>query len=323
MKIIIPLPSQQIIFSNKLAEIKKLYLSEALRNTIGELPDLKELDLELSRYVPADALKKLAQIGLRGEFIFPTPCLLKQNPRLLGYYRLLLGHSQKAFYQTSVCGKFKPMEMRGTLNQVQESSLIDLCEALIENARHLVEGIGFTQITQNLIDDLTVLTVGPQLRGSANNTKGDKGITDVFDSIHYIVRKHVVKSTSKKIELINAAKKHVIIEFAPDPDIVIRAQMSKKGSYRNIIAIEVKAGTDFSNIHNRIGEAEKSHQKARNQGYVQCWTVINVDNFDELVAKTESPSTNRFYKISDLLSKKGDDYEDFKDHIVSLTGIKG
>lgn len=52
----------------------------------------------------------------------------------------------------------------------------------------------------------------------------------------------------------------MLIEFAPDPDIVIREEFSK-GKYRNIITIEVKGGTDFSNIHNRVGEAEKSHQR--------------------------------------------------------------
>ena len=37
-------------------------------------------------------------------------------------------------------------------------------------------------------------------------------------------------------------------------------------TYRNIGAIEVMAGQDFSNIYNRIGEAEKSHQKAKANG---------------------------------------------------------
>jgi hypothetical protein len=39
---------------------------------------------------------------------------------------------------------------------------------------------------------------------------------------------------------------------------------------RSLAAIEIKGGRDYSNIHNRIGEAEKSHQKAEKQGYVEC-----------------------------------------------------
>ena len=94
------------------------------------------------------------------------------------------------------------------------------------------------------------------------------------------------------------------------------------GSYRNIIAIEIKAGSDFSNIHNRIGEAQKSHQKARGAGYNECWTVVNVDKIDLAMARRESPTTNRFYRISDLVNATGADYQDFRDRVISLTSIK-
>ena len=66
----------------------------------------------------------------------------------------------------------------------------------------------------------------------------------------------------------DAAKRTVTIEIASDPDIIIREEIRPE-TYRNIIAIEVKGGRDFSNIHNRIGEAEKSHQKAKGKGYEQ------------------------------------------------------
>jgi len=90
---------------------------------------------------------------------------------------------------------------------------------------------------------------------------------------------------------------------------------------RNVIAIEIKGGTDFSNIHNRLGEAEKSHQKARLSGFVECWTVVNVDNIDLDMARKESPSTNRFYRLSQLVLGKGSEYLDFKRRIQSLTGL--
>ena len=86
--------------------------------------------------------------------------------------------------------------------------------------------------------------------------------------------------------------------------------------------IEVKAGEDFSNIHNRIGEAEKSHQKARARGFVECWTVVNVDRLDMAMARRESPSTNRFYRLSAIVSRVGDEYTDFRNRVISLTGIK-
>jgi len=121
--------------------------------------------------------------------------------------------------------------------------------------------------------------------------------------------------------LTNAAGRKVFIEFASDPDIVIREEIGRN-NYRNIVAIEVKGGSDFSNIHNRIGEAEKSHQKAKQADYVEFWTVVNVDRIDIEMAKKESPSTNRFFVLSQLVFQTGNEYQNFKERVISLTGIK-
>ena len=185
----------------------------------------------------------------------------------------------------------------------------------------LLAGLGVSRINRALLDDLTLLTLGPQLRGGANVKKGAVGIGNVFDAIHDIVRRAVTRATANRIEIENAAGRTVLIESAPDPDIIIREEIAK-GEYRELIAIEVKGGSDFSNIHNRIGEAEKSHQKARAAGYVECWTMVNVDKIDIPMARQESPTTNRFYRISDLTSNTGTEYQDFRNRVISLTGIK-
>jgi hypothetical protein len=110
------------------------------------------------------------------------------------------------------------------------------------------------------------------------------------------------------------------IEFAPDPDIIIREEM-EPGQFRNVVAIEIKSGTDVSNIHNRIGEAEKSHRKARQRGFTECWTVVNVTRLDMGKAKRESPSTDRFYCLLSLTARNGKEYDDFRRRVVSLTAI--
>jgi hypothetical protein len=145
-------------------------------------------------------------------------------------------------------------------------------------------------------------------------------IAAVFGVIHEIVGAAIVASDQSRIELRNAARRTVLIEFSSDPDIILRERLLS-GAYRHIVAIEVKGGKDFSNVHNRIGEAEKSHQKARSEGYTECWTVVNVDRFDLGMAQRESPSTDRFYRLSDLLAGNGADFEDFRDRILALTGI--
>jgi hypothetical protein len=126
---------------------------------------------------------------------------------------------------------------------------------------------------------------------------------------------------SEQIELRNAADRKVVIQFSSDPDIVIQEEMSPR-EFRKIIAIEVKAGRDVSNIHNRIGEAEKSHQKAKFKGFNECWTIVNVDRLDIEKARRESPSTNRFYRLKTLESKKSEEYADFRNRLIGLAGIR-
>jgi hypothetical protein len=87
------------------------------------------------------------------------------------------------------------------------------------------------------------------------------------------------------------------------------------------LAIEVKGGYDFSNVHNRLGEAEKSHQKARSRGYTECLTVVNVDRINIEKAHGESPTTNRFYRLTDLEDLTTEEYQDFRSRILTLTGV--
>jgi len=320
MKITIPSPDLQIGFSFALEKIRNEYLQEALGSTIKEI-DIRLLDTELGLFVSKEDLVALASKGLRGELLFPVPCVLAANPKLLGYYRLLLGFSQKAFYSSDFgTSAFKGMEDNGKLTPQSRKKIGGLCRALIISASKLLSRIGLERITKDFLDDLTLLTLGPQLRGGANVKKGTAGIEIVFQAIHKIVKKCSISSNHQTIKLKNAAKRLVLIEFAPDPDIIIREMMAEK-LFRNIIAIEIKGGTDFSNIHNRLGEAEKSHQKARQAGFVECWTVVNVDRIDIAMARKESPSTNRFYRISQIVSKKGEEYADFRNRVISLTGI--
>jgi XcyI restriction endonuclease len=153
MPVRIPPPRLQIEFSVALAEIRRLYLVEALSATVSRLK-IAELDKEIGQLVPPDALAKVAAHTLRAELIFPVPMLLKANPYLLGYYRLLYGFSQKIFYtaETGV-GSFKAMEMRGVLSSVVQPRLEGLCKVLIGCGVVLLDGIGPTRLSRELLDD--------------------------------------------------------------------------------------------------------------------------------------------------------------------------
>ena len=321
MSFTLPDPELQASFASALTEIRQHYLQDALSEAVQSLA-VPTIDAELAQLVPVHSLTMLAGQGLRGELMFPVPAVLAANPRLLGYYRLLYGYSRKEFYTSETgFGRFAAMENRGDISTGLETELTALCQSLCNAGALLLAAIGTQKISAGLLDDLTLLTLGPQLRGGANVRKGSAGIRTVFNAILEIVRDAVIEATEARIILTNAAGRTVLIEFAPDPDIVIREEL-RPGSYRQLIAIEVKAGSDFSNIHNRIGEAEKSHSKAKLAGFLECWTVVNVNRIDLVMARKESPSTNRFYRISDMLAASGPAYLDFKDNVVALTGIK-
>lgn len=314
-------PTQQVGFFLSLSEARKHFLQESLGETVALL-DIARVDKELTKLAPKKQIAGLAKQGLRGELVFAVPSILVANPRLLTYYRLLLGYSQKEFFTRATGASIlKPMETDGRLSTKAEAVLPDLCRAMNAAADVLIEGIGLDRVSRGLLDDLTLLTFGPQLRGGANVRKGNDATQRVFQIIHTIVRKSVTSHTATRIEVRNAARREVLIEFAADPDIVIR-ELTATGMPINKIAIEIKGGGDYSNIHNRLGEAEKSHQKARSAGYTQCWTVINVEGLDKTLARRESPSTDRFYNLSDLNETDSLAYQDFREQIVSLIGIR-
>lgn len=317
----LPPPDLQVSFALKLADARSSFLQDALLATVRNL-DVEELDRQLAKCAPKAGLSVLASRGLRGELVFPVPLVLEKNPRLLGYYRLLLGYSQKLFYTTATgIGRFKAMEERGVIVGRNSSDLPIMCQHLGEVGAMLLAGIGATSVSDRFLDDLTLLTLGPQFRGSANVDIGAEGIEVAFGIVREIVKEAIEHQDENRLQLINAAGRSVRIEVAADPDIRI-VEVMTSGAERQLIAIEVKGGRDFSNIHNRVGEAEKSHQKARADGFTECWTIVNVDrtNFDQL--RRESPSTNRFYRICDLLDRSTQQYRDFRDRIEALTGVR-
>jgi hypothetical protein len=313
-----PTPRLQIEFYKRLLQLRDLLLLDALLATVGQL-DTRIIDKDLAAFVPPASLRKLASWGVRGELVFAVPTVLTANPHLLGYYRLLLGFSQKEFY-TSASGisRFKAMEEKGALRKTQATALPGLCRALCSSAHSLVQGVG--TLSASSIHDLTLLTLGPQLRGGKLNVLGSKATQKVFDLIKSSLKPAITTATPQKIELRNAAGRIVVVEFAADPDITIKESLPS-GDYRNLVAIEIKGGRDTSNIHNRIGEAEKSHQEARKDGFTECWTIVGVAKLDPAVAKKESPSTDRFFHLDAISTTKGTTYSQFRERLLALVGI--
>ena len=114
----VPSPDLQIGFARALSRIRREQLQDALRETVKTM-EIPAIDRELAQLVSPSDLSILAGRGLRGELLFAVPCVLQENPKLLTYYRLLLGHSQKEFYSAKCVGAtFKRMEEEGDVSRI-------------------------------------------------------------------------------------------------------------------------------------------------------------------------------------------------------------
>ncbi len=243
---------------------------------------------------------------------------------LLGYYRLLMGRPQKSFYSASKdgFGMFKSMEERGVLSAKQAARLDELCTALGLALSDLVTQLS-PAITQADVDELPLLTMGSQLQGGNNNLIGQQATEDVFTSILSILPPKIILSqTATEVVFRNPAGRRVWVTLASDPDVRIREENSNpppENHYK--LAIEIKGGTDNSNAHNRAGEAEKSHQKARKEGCPEFWTIIATKGVDMGKLRTESPTTNHFFNSAEVLAMSGDHWQSFVGRIKSIFGI--
>ncbi|HPE57901.1 MAG TPA: XcyI family restriction endonuclease [Bacteroidales bacterium] len=308
-------PDLQLSFYYRLKSTKGLFFHESLKQTIKKL-EIKDIDSELSKFVTSVSLKKLAELSLRGEAIFPIPSVLRKNPYLLGYYRLLFGFSQKEFYSKGPFGLFKLMEVNGILTNKADFNLDKLCRSLISTADVLVKEMD--EFSLSIISELQLLTFGPQLRGSKNNEYGQLATQKTFNIIKELVKNYIISSTPNSIEIKNDSGRNVSIAFSADPDIEITEKLSSE--MRGLISIEIKGGRDISNIHNRIGEAEKSHQKAKKRGHIEFMTILNVE-IDYKSLRDESPTTSHFFNLDKLWDNNSSEFSRFKDILSSVMSI--
>lgn len=280
------------------ASVLQPALSEAV-SAVG----VARLDAELGELVPDAALTKLASLGLRGELLFPTPSLLREKPTLIGYYRMLLGLSQKAFARLDGFKRFSAAEKSGVLSEFQKANLPALCSALVQPLSSLA--LALDRFDQRDLADLTLLQLGAALYGSNNNRIGAIAVRGVFDAIADGIQTAVVSRKRDQLEVKTPSGRMARIIMSTDPDISVSLEIA--GGLAPRIAMEVKGGTDTANLHNRLGEAEKSHLKAMQ--FPQRWTLIHPGSVPADTLERESPSTTRFFNVRQVISREGEDWD--------------
>lgn len=212
------------------------------------------------------------------------------------------------------------MEIKGIITPRAGPKIEDACRAFADAGEMLVQGLGNKLNGDELAHELSLLTLGAQFRGSANNTRGSDGINAIFSVLKRVFADAIEKVGERKLAIRTPAGKSVIVELASDPDVLIKSTMSD-GQVRPVVAIEVKAGEDHSNIWNRVGEAEKSHQKIRPTGVNERWTIINDPQAPLSKLASMSSSTTRFYQLLQLTDDSSSEYGDFKSRLRDLVGL--
>lgn len=311
----VPDPGKQVYFAQMLASVRASGLHQVLRTTATGVhgPTLRT---QISQFAPSDGLNLLQGTGVRDEEVFASPVVLEAAPGLMSYYRLLLGISQKAFY-TGATGlnPFKPMEETQTLTETAKVMLDDLCTDLNVQMAVLLHALPHGTLRDD-VNHLPLMALGAQADGSWRTQIGSKATKQVFESMKQVVRdagrQYIETPVSITVE--NNSKREVTLALAPDPDVVIRENFGNNSSEYKA-AIEIKGGTDYSNVHNRAGEAEKSHAKAIDDGAGTCWTIIDLRRADLERLRRESASTREWLDLTEVLDRSGSSW----DRLVQIT----
>lgn len=316
-----PSPDRQVYVHAYLDTARSTVLHGAVKGAAIQVSPAT-LSAELLQYVPSAGLQALQGTNVRSELVFATPCILRAQPYALGYYRLLLGISQKAMYDTPATGlrQFKTMEERGVIQKKADSDIPALCSALNEAMNLLIQAIPPGSLQAD-IDQLPLMMLGAQADGSWRNRIGEKATLEVYEALKSVIIStgHKYTDAGSSLTVVNSSGREVTIALAPDPDVEIRERLGAVDHLR--AAIEIKGGMDYANVHNRAGEAEKSHQKAKGRGAGAFWTIISLDRADMKMLKAESPTTQHWFDVREVRSQSGASWNNLVAQVCLAMGI--
>jgi hypothetical protein len=157
-------------------------------------------------------------------------------------------------------GQFKSMEGRGLLKPGRRPNLEGFCAAMAPGLANLVRQMA-PQITPRDVAELRLLTLGAQFQGGNNNTIGKQATLNVFLAVSELVKPHIVGQEERKLTIQNSAGRRVVIALAADPDIRIQEEFGEK--LRNKVAIEIKGGTDRSNVTTALARLRNLTKRRR------------------------------------------------------------
>lgn len=323
---------KQLVVISIYHKIRNTVLGSTLKKTLSTV-DPAVLREEIGKYVPPAGCLLMQSTGLREETVFALPCVLKVNPKLLGYYRMLLGMSQKAFYGMICFKKYSVMEEIGSIPQKWMGDMPNLCQSLNTQLLILLQKAKASNqdiMAETDLHDLPLLSLGMYADGCWRNIKGQSSQKKVFESIITIVVAYDVNienynKTKSIFTFKNKLGETWRIRVSSDPDVAIeKLSEDYKNAVSKELCIEVKGGDDISNVHNRAGEAEKSHQKAKKEGWKVAWTLIRMEGLSaDQKAKIlrETSSTDEWFDVTEVMESTGSGYDNFRTRLKALLNL--
>ena len=223
-----------------------------------ELEKIKGEDFEWDREgigITTKAWNRVVHRGIKPVRVFSHPNVLIQNPKRIGYYRMLAMVSQKSMSRVG---------LSITKYEEGEARLTD--DIALTIARHLNKIVSILiehdeKIDSREFDLWRGMAAGSQAQGSWQNTKGDRTEIVIKDLIARRIREgnQMIEEISHgKGEILKLRARRQFI-LGNEPDV---------GVYKNNhiqTVIEIKGGIDPAGVLERFGAALKSLRRAKQE----------------------------------------------------------
>lgn len=281
-------------FHQKLHEWGLLEIAYELEGIKGEVFEWNREELGITDR----AWNKAIHRGIKPVRVFAHPEVLIQNPKRIGYYRMLAMVSQKSMSRVGLSiNKYE-----GGKGQLNDETALHISKHLNKIVSILIEHD--EKIDTREFDLWRGMAAGSQAQGSWQNTKGDRAEVVIKDLVERRIRekKLVVEEISRgkgEILKLRAGRQFVL---GSEPDIGVY----KKGLIQ--IAVEIKGGIDPAGVLERFGAALKSLRRAKQENSKSI-TVLVMQGIS-LTTKAEEEIQNSesiidyFFTIEDIIGNE-------------------
>ena len=293
-------------FHQKLHEWGLLEIAYELEGIKGE-----ELEWDLKKLnITTKAWNRVIHRGIKPIRVFVHPEVLKQNPKRVGYYRMLAMVSQKSMARVGLSvNRFE--EGRSHLD---DNSALEISKHLNKIVSILIEHD--EKVNDREFDLWRGMAAGSQAQGSWQNTKGDRAEVVIKELIERRVREKgliLEEKSHGKGETLKLKDGRLLI-LGSEPDI---------GFYEDDIiqiAVEIKGGIDPAGVLERFGAALKSLRRAKQESPNSVTILIMqgvslTSKAKEEIDKSKS-IIDYFFTIEDIIGN-----EDVRKHLFKILKI--